>query len=87
MTAKRDGMKQSEDINEIIRREGIDSPKLRKIGRERSGERRAEGPNGEPNQGPHIPSDSRPKIVPSRGGSETDPDAPAEATPWHDRHD
>jgi hypothetical protein len=77
----------SEEVDEIVRREGIGSPKLKKIGRERSGERRAEGPNGEPNQGPHIPSDSRPEVVPARGGSESDPDAPAEAIPWEKRRD
>jgi hypothetical protein len=87
MTGKRKGNDPSEEANRIIRREGIGSPKLKEIGREQSGERRAEGPHGEPDQGPHIPSDRRPKVVPSRGGSETDPDAPSTAVPWRERRD
>jgi hypothetical protein len=78
----------TEDPNEIIRREGIGSPKLKEVGRSHSGAGRGEGPHGEPNQGRHVPGGGQGEQGgPGRGGSETDPDAPDDAAPLSRRRD
>jgi hypothetical protein len=78
----------TENPDDIIRREGIDSPKLKEVGRSHSGAGRGDGSHGEPNQGPHVPGGGQKEHgPPGHGGSETEPQAPDEAIPWRERRD
>ena len=68
---------EAELMDEIIRREGVGSPKLRQFGRDHGGEGRGDGPNGERNQGQHQPGGGQGENADKPAeGSATDPDAP-----------
>ena len=88
MTENGDTSDRSREVDQIIRREGISSPKLKEIGRDHSGAGRGAGPHGETNQGRGVPGGGQgEQEFPGNGGSETDPDAPEDALPWRERHE